>query len=611
MDERTRGATPFLRKIVYAIAALIAVFALAEAIARVVERARDRPRIEFARSPLKFQQIPDAPLVDDVEAFEHDWLINLNDPLALVPKEKAENEKRVVLVGGSWVQGAGVASPATFASIVQRLLREAAPGQRIDVFNLGITGYSSTQHAVVMERIAQTLKPDIVVWLSGNNEFLDFRAMSDRSDAELAGLMHARRLEWRFALVRLFMPRLGDTDPATPESPSAPPRTPGDDVRSFVQERLGRALRRFGVAVGKAGGKLVVCTIPVNERYAWHREWFFTGPAHSQPRAYQVARWALYYDDPDAALAAVEPVTEQRDPAAMHVKALALDAAGRAGEARAAWRDVLLWTAPETQGAGATDEAIYLAAAAMSRVRGPEAVGKWLDTHLERVKDIDFLYASLLEFAGRFGKAREVFSRMPTYNAIHADPGINRTLVKTASRMGADVFDLAAEVRSRSINEIIGWEYFLDYCHLNPRGHILVAHLLARDLADRLDLPGSVPAPEPALAKERHLRRGLTRDLADLRWWTGADFDATRLVDEIIEQGREPVDELAESVAARSAPALARVFTGNWRAAHEWALAREKVGELSEIYREALALDPNVEGARENIAYLEEIGKRK
>jgi hypothetical protein len=67
------------------------------------------------------------------------------------------------LLGDSQTFGNGVAQEQTFAARLESLLRSRMPGRAIDVINAGIAGYDSVQEVKLLERVAPSLKPDIVV----------------------------------------------------------------------------------------------------------------------------------------------------------------------------------------------------------------------------------------------------------------------------------------------------------------------------------------------------------------------------------------------------------------------------------------------------------------
>ena len=70
---------------------------------------------------------------------------------------------RVICLGDSQTFGNGVAQEQTFAARLESLLRSRMPGRAIDVINAGIAGYDTVQEVKLLERIAPSLKPDIVV----------------------------------------------------------------------------------------------------------------------------------------------------------------------------------------------------------------------------------------------------------------------------------------------------------------------------------------------------------------------------------------------------------------------------------------------------------------
>jgi len=79
------------------------------------------------------------------------------------PAAKAPSTFRVLCLGDSWTFGANVNRQQTYPYRLGVRLREAYPDAQIEVWNLGVMGYSSYQGLELLRRRAHELHPDLVV----------------------------------------------------------------------------------------------------------------------------------------------------------------------------------------------------------------------------------------------------------------------------------------------------------------------------------------------------------------------------------------------------------------------------------------------------------------
>ena len=86
------------------------------------------------------------------------------------PEPRADASLRILIVGDSSVFGDGVSDTETFAAQMGRAL-----GPSVDVQNGGVPGYTCRQSRVLIERLADTLQPDILI---SYNQHSDFRRAS-------------------------------------------------------------------------------------------------------------------------------------------------------------------------------------------------------------------------------------------------------------------------------------------------------------------------------------------------------------------------------------------------------------------------------------------------
>lgn len=83
----------------------------------------------------------------------------------------APEELRVVALGDSCTFGKGVLEAETWPRQLEALLAAELPGRRPIVFNLGVNGYSSGHYLRVLEDVAETLEPHVVIVGYNINDF--------------------------------------------------------------------------------------------------------------------------------------------------------------------------------------------------------------------------------------------------------------------------------------------------------------------------------------------------------------------------------------------------------------------------------------------------------
>ena len=613
-------------------------------------------------------------------ALSHEWL-DLRGQSVL--RDKPSDELRVLFLGGSALGGWGLPTSASAVGVVERLLKAAAPEHKIRVLNLARTGFGSAQLAWVFEQVAADLKPDLVVTVMGNNERLDIAAaVYARQDdpAEVARLTKTplaaadprqgsalasgavsslgtsiehpalRVLTERLAVVRL----LRAADRSAPAAPEAGEGLPGeaasDDqvmplrdqhkypgkIDEFAVERLGTTLGALHARATSVGARLLVATVPVNQRYnSSEHEWFFFGPELFRDEAYRTAHWAYYFGAPErGAQVMTERLRAHPDelPAQL-LLGVFLQRQDRKEEAAVHLQrvvDALDASANRTQqGSGVewSSETQLQYAWALRVLEGSEGALKkirpWIEawrTARHRQMGTDRCpVANLFFYAGDTQSARVEHDRclLDAYY-YRADPSINARLMARAAELGAQRFDLAAEVSLHSPGGLPGYEIFFDYCHYNPRGNLLIGHLLARSIGAVLGLPGEIEAPESALQSFQERRRARLSDLPGLDEWVGVNFDVTFLTS-------DRHGETSHFVRTGDPDsALGKVFAGNELASGRYRCfgqcechcsprfgQRDHHEELpsaavqaAQLYRDAAAQDPALGDAAANIEIL-------
>jgi len=634
----------------------------------------DRPMLEDAEELAIFYGLKKPPADVDLgtapnpwtgrTALTHEWLdLRGQSVLTLKPAD----ELRIVFLGGSALGGWGAPTSSTAVGIVERLLNAASPERRIKVLNLARTGFGSPQLSYVLDQVGEALQPDLVVTVMGNNERLDVAAaVHARQDdeAEVARLTSfgggagpsadtgtsleqpwLAALRRQSALVRLIRGELAPlaeqtaTDITSDVDVVMPLRHKlkhPDKIDAFALRRLEQTLGALAATSTALGAQLLVNTVPVNVRYnSSEHEWFFFGPKRFRSEPYRTAHWAHYYEAPEAGAEAMrERLGEAPDELPAHLLlGHFLKRSGEVEEAAAHFRnviDALDASANRTQqGSGVewSSETQLMYAWAVRELKGTgaarELVAPWIkswqeETHRNMGTDACPV-ANLLYYAGDIDGARvEHEACLLDAYYYRADPAINDQLLGLAQRLGVHSFDLASEVAARSPAGLPGYELFLDYCHYNPRGNLLVGHLLASQIAEVLQLPGSVPSLETALRRYEQRRAGRPTDLPELNEWAGVNFDVTYLTSD------RHGDNSHFVRPGDADSALARVFQGNelasgryrcfgqcechcsprfgLRSTHEE--QPDAFVQAAGLYRQALARDPEMSAAQSNLEVL-------
>lgn len=84
---------------------------------------------------------------------------------------KASNEFRILMVGDSFPFGIGVSEEQCFPAVLERLLqKDAPPGVRVRVINMGTVSYNTEQELRQLQEIGFGLAPEAVVLAYGMND---------------------------------------------------------------------------------------------------------------------------------------------------------------------------------------------------------------------------------------------------------------------------------------------------------------------------------------------------------------------------------------------------------------------------------------------------------
>lgn len=113
------------------------------------------------------------------------------------PAQKPLGVYRVVCIGDSTTFGWSVGDAETYPHHLRELLSERC-AKKVEVLNLGVTGYTSLQGRELMLRHARGFEPDLVIFAFGPND----RLPALRSDLE-----HLDDRTWDMGAVTVFMNR--------------------------------------------------------------------------------------------------------------------------------------------------------------------------------------------------------------------------------------------------------------------------------------------------------------------------------------------------------------------------------------------------------------------
>ncbi len=107
-------------------------------------------------------------------------------------REKAPGKVRVLCMGDSHTFGEGVPQSQIFASQLEHILNQAAGEGRFEVINLGVSGYSSYQGLLLLEKEALAFSPDYVVVGYGSNDYFtqQLGPYRDLTDREVIALLN-------------------------------------------------------------------------------------------------------------------------------------------------------------------------------------------------------------------------------------------------------------------------------------------------------------------------------------------------------------------------------------------------------------------------------------
>ena len=129
-------------------------------------------------SRLAYQRIHFPSLVQDENPDGHS-VLRTNDPrlpFQEIPDPKPEGTLRIITFGGSATAGLGYSPNVSFSHHLERMLKKSHPDRTVEIINLGIVAFASSQVALLVEEAVDHYEPDALIVYSGNNEFLEIHA---------------------------------------------------------------------------------------------------------------------------------------------------------------------------------------------------------------------------------------------------------------------------------------------------------------------------------------------------------------------------------------------------------------------------------------------------
>lgn len=457
-------------------------------------------------SALKYQQVF-LPLLSSAERPDRVSILRTTDPrlpYQTILGEKPENALRVFVFGGSATAGLGFSPNVTFARHLERMLRASNPERKVEVVNLGIVALASRQVRIMVEQVCASYAPDLVVIYSGNNEFLEIHARK-YADAHATFATRVAGALFDTNLYRFFARALGRDRRSASE---AGQDLSHEDLR-LTQDEI---IRDISLAPDEVA--------EVIDAYAENIDGM------------------------------VRATTASKTPIVLMSVASNWEWRGRQ-DLPADWIAELLGTPGP-----ATPERLALAIRALDqRLENPTASERheWL-----------FRRATAHASLGHADAARDDYRA-----AMNEDPHLRRALDSAndrlrdiAERYRISYLDTVEKLASVVPNGIVGFDVFYDYVHFTPRGAILVAAAIFRDLPTSLrgDAAFDVDAYVRA---ELEMLAGLDEDPMAVDRWLGFGFDRAGITDRNLWKYDELMLALDARIEGDPSDMLALVYRGN------------------------------------------------
>ncbi len=356
---------------------------------------------------------------------------------------------RVFVVGGSAAAGFPHGAELSFSGWLERRLTAALPGLPIEVVNAAVAGYSSRRVLVAAREIAG-YEPDLVVVYSGHNEWAERRYYSRLIEMD----PRLFRLRERLIGTRLFRV-LSHGLPARPRvSPEAA-------LERYLAEEQEEFREMFGVFSERAGGSRYATAEELAQRDALYRI-----------NLEEIVRSARGAGAKVALLTLSQNLSDWWPGASAHRPDLSAEERGR-------------WQALVDRGREAA--AAGDCAAALARFAEALAIDAG---HAE----LHFRVARCQHARGELVGARAHYRRASDLDQVpHGAPTrFNDLLRELAAERDLLLVDVEALLERASGDRLVGDDLFIEFAHLNPRAHQLVAAALAAALRE-----AGIPRPAP------------------------------------------------------------------------------------------------------------------
>lgn len=354
------------------------------------------------------------------------------------------NELRVAVFGESAAYG--YPDPAFgFARMIEAMLETDYPDRAVSLINAAVSGLSSP---CIVEALRDVLplKPDVLVFYIGNNEFIGPFGASNRSTSGDFSSMRIRAnvLSSRLRLTQWLGAAAGAAEGPAPAATTFTPRAVSvrDAAVPRTHQRFETNLRAMLDLAAEAGVPVVLCTVAVNLK-----DWPPCGDTHRP---------------------------------------------GLSPAERAAW--------DETFAAGET---------AFQAGTYPAALQAWkqAETIDDEPASLAYALGKAHAAAGDPDAAMESFKRACEQDAIRyrCSPAMNSLIRRIAEEYAVApvrLADCAARLEQELESDPAPPRYFYDSCHLSFEGNVAVANCVRDALTKSLDPPAAqAPLSRDGLAK--------------------------------------------------------------------------------------------------------------
>lgn len=114
---------------------------------------------------------------------------------------------RIICIGDSWTFGANVGQDQAYPQRLRSLLHREFPGANLEVFNMGVPGYSSYQGLLLLKTKALEMQPDVVVIGFGMNDAIPAGYRDKELQTKYANVNRLRNLLNTVEIYKLFQYR--------------------------------------------------------------------------------------------------------------------------------------------------------------------------------------------------------------------------------------------------------------------------------------------------------------------------------------------------------------------------------------------------------------------